>query len=303
MRSSTEHRYTIRQVIDLTGASEFLIRTWELRYHALNPKRTDTGRRVYSEKDVLKIRALLELTRESSPARKKISDIANLKYEQLQSMLQERTTLTVPSKDNKITRLIEWIDQYQWDDLEASFEKNRKKMKPGDFIHEFILALIRETNNQVMQGRFTIAQEHILSAMIKENLMLLKASLKIKPHPQKFVIASPEGDHHDIGLMIASTLISISGKRGYYLGPNMPKSELCTTALRLNASHVVIASTLSKAEGAKDDFLSYLHFLDHHLPKKTVFILAGRNTAHLDANLIGRTVHFVRDFHKFERLL
>ena len=90
MRKSAETQYSIRQVIALTGASEFLLRTWELRYGALNPKRTDTGRRLYDEKDVLKIRALLELTNEHSANRKKIRDIAALPYDELKKMLQKR---------------------------------------------------------------------------------------------------------------------------------------------------------------------------------------------------------------------
>lgn len=305
MKSKGETHYNIRQVINLTGASEFLLRTWELRYRAITPKRTDTGRRIYTEKDILRIRALVELTKEENTQKRKISEIANLPLDELTALMGERENLATTVQHQPVNHLVELVDQYRWDDLERQFHLQRKKLSPGVFVKDYLLNLIRETNYQVALGRFTIAQEHILSALIKESLSILKAELKTKIHDNshRYVISSPEGDHHDIGLIIASTLIANAGKKGYYLGPNMPKQELAHTCMRLNATHLVIASTLSKAEGAKDDLMNYLEFLDHHLPKKIEFLVAGRNSAHLSISLRNRNVHLVRDFQEFESLI
>jgi methanogenic corrinoid protein MtbC1 len=305
MKSKGETHYNIRQVINLTGASEFLLRTWELRYGAITPKRTDTGRRIYTEKDILRIRALVELTKEENIQKRKISEIANLPLDELTALMGERENLTTTAQHRPVNHLVELVDQYQWDELERQFHQQRKKLSPSEFIHDYLLNLIRETNYQVALGRFTIAQEHILSSLIKESLSILKSDLKtkIRNNSFRYVISSPEGDHHDIGLIIASTLIANAGKKGYYLGPNMPKQELAHTCMRLNATHIVIASTLSKAEGAKDDLLNYLEFLDHHLPKKIDFLIAGRNSAHLNLTLRQRNVYLIRDFHEFESLV
>lgn len=305
MKTKAETLYSIRQVINLTGASEFLLRTWELRYQAITPNRTETGRRLYSQQDILKIRTLVELTNDENTQKHKIGEIAKLPLEELKKLVGTRETLAETTVDKRIAKLISLVDQFKWDDLEKEFHSQREKCEAGEFVHQYILKLIRETNNQVAMGRFTIAQEHILSALIKENLMILKSDLKkkIKNQNEKFIVASPEGDHHDIGLMLASTLISNAGKKGYYLGPNMPKQELAHTSIRLGATHLVIASTLSKAEGAVDDLLNYLHFLDHHLPKKIKFIIAGRNSAHLNTSLPNRKIYLVKDFNEFETII
>jgi hypothetical protein len=61
-----------------------------------------------------------------------------------------------------------------------------------------------------------------------------------------------------------------------FLGPNTPKKEICETALRLGATHVLLAATVTKKEGAKEDFYSFVNFLDQNLPAEIQFWLAGR---------------------------
>ncbi|NJL24882.1 MAG: MerR family DNA-binding transcriptional regulator [Calothrix sp. SM1_5_4] len=49
MRPSQEH-LSIGTVARITGLSEFTLRAWERRYRALEPRRTPSGRRLYSSR-------------------------------------------------------------------------------------------------------------------------------------------------------------------------------------------------------------------------------------------------------------
>src|SRR5690606_41128238 len=58
-------------------------------------------------------------------------------------------------------------------------------------------------------------------------------------------------------------------------GANMPKRELSETCLRFEASHLLLASTATRKQGAKEDLLEVVSFLDRNLPRETAFWLAG----------------------------
>ena len=47
-----EKKYAMKVVTRRTGLTSHAIRVWEKRYNAVEPERTDTNRRLYSEADI-----------------------------------------------------------------------------------------------------------------------------------------------------------------------------------------------------------------------------------------------------------
>ena len=53
--------YTIKMAAKLSGLTELVIRSWESRYNTVLPQRSDSNRRLYSEKDIEKLITLKKL--------------------------------------------------------------------------------------------------------------------------------------------------------------------------------------------------------------------------------------------------
>lgn len=296
-----EEFYDIRQVIELTGVSEFTLRGWESRYNAVTPARGETGRRMYSRKDILKIQTLTNLVNRGY----RISSVASLSLDELQPLLEDREELSSrmstphakPAKiDPSIRQILNLSDRFDWDQITKIFLKKRKTLPPQAFVLDFILPLIQELNYQIDREQFSITQEHIFSSFIKENLFYIKSTLtKTSRKDIRLVLATPEGDMHEIGLLIASTLASLHGVSALYLGPNTPKNEVCDACLRFKATHLLISATVAKETGSKDDLLSFINFLDRHLAPDVTLWLGGR---------LGLKTAFSlkRDFYSFKSL-
>jgi hypothetical protein len=58
MASEQEARHPIGVVSTRTGIPQDVLRAWERRYSAVTPQRTETGRRLYSDLDLLRFRLL-----------------------------------------------------------------------------------------------------------------------------------------------------------------------------------------------------------------------------------------------------
>ena len=94
-------RYSIRELERLSGIKAHTIRIWEKRYNVVQPKRTNTNIRYYSETDLKKLLNIAILNRQGW----KISEIARLNNDDLSDKVMK---FTYNSKDleSQIEKLV-----------------------------------------------------------------------------------------------------------------------------------------------------------------------------------------------------
>jgi len=95
--------HPIKVVATRTGLSKDVIRVWEKRYQAINPQRSDTGRRLYTDADIAH---LLKLKQAISGGWR-ISDVAKLSKDELDTLIAAKSHATKmaespPSMENSI---------------------------------------------------------------------------------------------------------------------------------------------------------------------------------------------------------
>lgn len=59
--NENSHYYTIKQVSEITGLSPHILRYWETQFSFLKILRDPSGRRIYSEKDLEKIKQIQKM--------------------------------------------------------------------------------------------------------------------------------------------------------------------------------------------------------------------------------------------------
>ena len=90
------YRYGIQFVSKITGINSHTVRAWENRYNAITPMRDKNKRRLYSNEQIKRLKALKGLVDFGNS----ISDIAGLPDEELLNMLDK----FVPSTKQKIQK-------------------------------------------------------------------------------------------------------------------------------------------------------------------------------------------------------
>ncbi len=83
-----DYKYPIKVVSQMTGLSVHVIRAWEKRYNVVEPERTNTNRRLYSEEDIEKLKLLNNVLHEGHS----IGGVANLSLNELKNLLSENKT-------------------------------------------------------------------------------------------------------------------------------------------------------------------------------------------------------------------
>ena len=82
---SEQERHPIQVVAKRTGLSADVLRAWEKRYGVVAPRRAAGGRRMYSDKDVERLRLLKQVT----SAGRAVSQVAGLSDDQLAALARE----------------------------------------------------------------------------------------------------------------------------------------------------------------------------------------------------------------------
>ncbi|KYG65699.1 hypothetical protein AZI86_01080 [Bdellovibrio bacteriovorus] len=263
-------------MVDLTGATEFLLRSWELRYKVVRPKRTKTGRRMYTDADVMKISKIMQLTRQGF----KISQLSSLNLSELQELEVKTHGLKSPQvamnkKTGALQKVFQSLAKTDWESLKSVFNEERKRLSAADFVHTFIVPVAQHMSLLSLNNGIDIIQEHLLTSLIKESLYSLSVKPSRKKNKFKMIFATIEGDHHDLGLLIAKVIADVHGHECVYLGSHVPKKELSEACVRLRPTHVIIGTSFGSQEFYRESILKYLNFVDRHIPASIALWVGG----------------------------
>jgi DNA-binding transcriptional MerR regulator/methylmalonyl-CoA mutase cobalamin-binding subunit len=300
----TETFYPIRAVAKRTGVPLDTIRAWERRYAAVTPQRGARGR-MYSEKEVRR----LELLRDAVARGHAIGQIADVADDELTALLHRTDNIVdtgkgrrrnVRASDSILAPLLQTIETFDY--ASADRELNRLSAavaNPRDIVHQIALPLMRLTGERWHEGRFAIAQEHMVTALLSG---LLASMLRVygNPNPKaKVLMATPENEHHGFGILAAAMLTAAKGLGALYLGTNLPSREVVLATRRTGADAVLLGGC-----GAhRDRVITAMAEIRKGLGRRTHLWIGGTvdESVAEAAPLHGWLM--LHDFHEFEHQL
>lgn len=288
----------IKVVSKMTGINENTIRAWERRYSAVEPERSDDGRRLYSRKDVEKLSILWKLVQQGHL----ISQLAALSVSQLKKMSQDDLIIEAapvqdeaPKEQSHLETIISSLKKFDLDAIHISLQKARFELSPKAIVTRLILPLLKEVGNQVAASTLSISQEHLLSSLLRDHLGNVYQSLspydyEAKTFQKRVIITTREGDLHEFSILLAAILCRIHGYETYYLGPNMPVLDLAHACDQFKINFVILGLAALPPEKEYITASAYLKTLDQSLSKKTQFLCGGM------ANVPGNVISTGRKF-------
>lgn len=228
-----EVTYPLGATARLTGLSPELLRAWERRYGAVEPFRTPGGTRRYRASDVERLRLLKAVV----DAGHRISQVAVLTDDELERLREDGNgRATLPLDD--VFAALESLDAPEVQRLLAT---RLVALGPARFSREFAVPLVHEIGDRWASDRLDVAAEHLATAALRS---LLGAAL----HPTArsaigpvVLFATPNGERHELGLLMATLTALGAGANPIYLGPDLPVEELLRAADRSQPAAVALS--------------------------------------------------------------
>ena len=215
--------YSVAQVEALTGIKAHTLRIWERRYDFLDPARTPTNIRFYSDEQLKKLLNFGILVRNGYRISKLNKMSSEQVYEEVTKVLANPGSETSDEMKGLTLSMLEMSEE----DFDDIFE--RQVIRKGFFrtITETIYPFLRYVGVLWTSNKAMIAQEHYISNLIRQKIIaaIERLSIPSKDAPA-IVFFLLEGEEHEIGLLLASFVAKEMGWNIYYLGFGVPVANI-----------------------------------------------------------------------------
>jgi DNA-binding transcriptional MerR regulator len=215
-------KYSIKELEQLSGIKAHTIRIWEKRHNLINPERTETNIRYYSDEDLKKIINISILNNHGL----KISKIAGLSSSDLTNQVHALSE-TKTSADLYIDQFVVAMIDLDEEKFEKLLSTLTLKFGFEHTITEIVYPFLEKIGILWQTGGITPAQEHFISNLIRQKLIVAIDALPLAPLTAKrIVLFLPENELHELGLLFHHYLVKKEGFRTYYLGQSVPHEDL-----------------------------------------------------------------------------
>jgi len=267
-----------------TGLSPEVLRVWEKRYGVVEPSRRSNGRRVYSDEDIGK----LQLIRRALAGGRRIGEVAELSVAELEALVREdarddspqsgRTPIpNIETPDDVspiLDRCMQAILDLDGPALEACLRSAIVSLPGQQFVDEVVAPLFRDVGERWQEGTLAPYQEHLASSIIQTVLLE-----EIPPTPgpaPALVVATPAGQRHGLGAMLAAVTAALAGWRVVYLGADLPAADIAGAVERSRATAVALSIVFPADDPGMP---GELEELGRSLPRGTIVLAGGRAAA------------------------
>ena len=214
--------FTIKDLENLSGIKAHTIRIWEQRYSFLNPQRTDTNIRYYSNDELQKVLNIALLNKYGY----KISHIDRMSNAEMSEKILSLSQAEA-QQERVVNELIRCMANVTIDEFEMILDGYIKVKGVEKTITQILFSFLERIGILWLTNHINPAQEHLVTNIIRQKLIVGIDSTKTSIHTGKtLLLFLPEGEHHELGLLFMHYLLKTRGIRVLYLGANVPLKDV-----------------------------------------------------------------------------
>ena len=287
--------YHIKDIEHLSGIKAHTLRMWEKRYNVVEPKRTSTNIRYYDDEDLKKILNIAILNRNGY----KISRIATLPDNSLNNELIHLSQKS-DNHELQVGQLIKAMVDFDKDLFEKVFSRSIMQMGFQDTILKLIYSFFHRIGILWLTGNIDPSQEHFISNIVRQKIIAAIDSLPENRNlnNENFILYLPDGQWHEMGLLMCSYLIRKNGFSDIYLGSSLPLESVLKLVKNLAFSHIITTTSISKPQA---EFNRELVTLSETYRDKTIFV--GGLKENMQVENLPDNVRFMAHLDEFSNYL
>lgn len=279
--------YSIKDLEKLSRVKAHTIRIWEKRYGLLQPDRTNTNIREYSDDDLRRILNIALLNDRGL----KISRIAKLSDPEIKARILELEGVGGTAPD-VVESLIASTVEFDAERFERLLAGGVLRLGFERFMYEVIIPFMQRVGVLWQVGAMKPGQEHFVSNLLRQKVIAaIDGCVPSTPRAAgRVVMFLPEGELHEIGLLFGHYLLKRAGHEVLYLGQTLPKEDLIAVLDRRSTD--VVVTSVSSFTGLMD-LKHVVAELDRRFPEVSVLV----NTRVAASGTELPAVRFVTDLH------
>lgn len=273
-----EAHQAIKVVARRTGLSAHVIRIWEKRYGAVEPERTGTNRRLYSDEQIERLSLLRDITQSGHS----IGHVAKLPTEKLREVAKEsrsthspapRSLPAVPAASTFLDECIVAVKKLDSRALDETLKRAATELGGQGLLQRVVAPLVQTLGDLWRAGTITAAHEHFASAVIRVFLGHAAKPFGGTENAPVLIVATPVGQICELGALLVGAAAANLGWHVTYLGPSLPAAEIAGAARQNRARAVALSLVYPEDDPRLEGELTLLR---ERLPPEVTLLVGGR---------------------------
>jgi DNA-binding transcriptional MerR regulator len=263
---SEEPLYNIGVVARMTGVSMATLRAWERRYKFPESERTAGGHRLYSEKDVLRLRWVKDRIDEGMQTAQAINA---LRHQEQTGNLTLLEILPAGITEDRSDRSGAHLSNYQEQLFHTLLERDLgaadcvlgealATTSPEQLILEVIGPTMAQVGDAWEAGKVSVATEHLATNYLRQRLLMWMVSGPPPKPVSPIILACAPEEWHEGSLLILGALLRRRRWPVSYLGQALPLAELASFLYDLHPALVVL---VAMTEASATHLLDWPHWM------------------------------------------
>jgi methanogenic corrinoid protein MtbC1 len=270
--------YNIKAVVQATGISPSTLRAWERRYNIARPQRSDSGYRLYAERDVAVIRWLKAQVDAGMSISQAVSWLGTIVTDagEMEQAILPTTGSGTPLHDSLATSLgnhreeVRGFNALQQDLIRAliNYEEGEAELIVAEAFsmysmeqvgEKLFMPVLMEMNERRERGELSITTEHFAGNYLIQRLGTLLRFIPNGTGSSLIWVGCARAELHEVGALLLGIYLRRSGYHIHYLGQNLPADEPTIKDFVSEAKRqqpAIILFSVSTTQAAEE--LSYL---------------------------------------------
>lgn len=289
--------HPIQLAARLTGLSTHVIRIWEQRYHAVEPKRTPSNHRLYSRGDIERLSLLRDVTR----AGHNIGQMARLSNDKLRALTAStpglelpalRSVAATPAPDALLDECLASVQSLDGRALDDTLKRATTALGTQGVLHRLVAPFAQTLGDLWREGKITAAHEHLATGHLRAFLANLAKPFGGSDGAPALVVATPSGQLHEMGALLVAAMAANLGWQVTSLGTSLPALEIAGAARQKRARAVALSLVYPEDDASLPGELTLLR---ESLPPETALLVGGRAMPAYRETLVGLGAILVAD--------
>jgi methanogenic corrinoid protein MtbC1 len=173
-------------------------------------------------------------------------------------------------------------------------------LTPARLIDEVLEPLLREVGERWHSGRFSIAQERMVSSSVRRHVGLIVETFDRSARGQSIVFATLPGERHELGMLMSAMICASHGFKIHYLGADLPPEEIARYAVEADAALVAISVVMLESVPSLTDHLAVIR---QRLEPDVPIWIGGQGALGVDEEMLPEACLIIGDRAELEQRL
>ena len=256
--------YNIGVVSRFTGVPIATLHAWERRYGFPIVSRTAGGHRLYSEKDIARLRWVKSQVDSGLTVSRAVIAVRALEADgrlflPVESEAGRRSEPGTTASPSLRESLLAALIQHDLPRADQLMGEMLAFYSPEDLTLDVIGPALNAIGEAWEQGHITVATEHLASNYLRHRLLMWMVTGPTPRSGNPIVLACAPGEWHEGSLLMLGVLLRRQGWPVAYLGQNVPFHDLAKFIDDIHPRAVVLVAMCEEPARALADWPQWIH--------------------------------------------